>query len=83
MREDVERELAVLITKVSGIDPRAAFPDRPLGDVSLRDELEIDSLAMVELCDEIEAHYGLTIPDEDLVQLTTFGEVSGYLRARA
>lgn len=81
--DDVEHELALLIKKVSGTDPRAVYPDRPLAGVSLRDELDIDSLAMVELTDEIEDNYGLTIPEEGLDRLRTFGDVADYLRSRA
>ncbi|QUQ67518.1 acyl carrier protein [Kutzneria sp. CA-103260] len=80
--DDVDRELALLIKKVSGHDPRAVFPDRELAGMSLRDELEIDSLAMVELVDEIEDCYGLEIPEEGLDRLRTFGDVADYLRAQ-
>ncbi|MFI9386728.1 phosphopantetheine-binding protein [Kutzneria sp. NPDC052558] len=80
--DDVDRELALLIRKVSGTDPRAVFPGRELAGMSLRDELEIDSLAMVELVDEIEDSYGLAIPEEGLDNMVTFGDVADYLRAR-
>jgi acyl carrier protein len=81
--DDVERTLAQLITKVSGTDPVAMAAERPLTGLSLRDELDIDSLAMVELTDEIELSYGLTIPEEGLHLLQTFGDVADYLRAAA
>jgi acyl carrier protein len=81
--DDVDRELALLVKKVSGHDPRSVFPGRELAGMSLRDELDIDSLAMVELTDEIELSYGLTIPEEGLHLLQTFGDVADYLRAAA
>jgi acyl carrier protein len=81
--DDVERTLAQLITKVSGTDPVAMAAERPLTGLSLRDELDIDSLAMVELTDEIELSYGLTIPEEGLHLLQTFGDVADYLRSAA
>lgn len=80
--DDVDRELALLIKKVSGNDPRSVFPGRDLAGMSLRDELDIDSLAMVELADEIEDSYGLAIPEEGLDRLETFGDVADYVRAR-
>ncbi|MEV7095038.1 phosphopantetheine-binding protein [Amycolatopsis sp. NPDC051045] len=81
--DDVERTLAQLIEKVSGTDPLARSAGRPLTGLSLRDELDIDSLAMVELTDEIENSYGLTIPEDGLHRLHTFGDVADYLRAVA
>jgi len=80
--DDVDRELALLIKKVAGNDPRSVFPGRELAGMSLRDELEIDSLAMVELVDEIEDCYGLAIPEDGLDDMVTFGDVADYLRAK-
>lgn len=81
--DDIERTLAQLIVKVSGTDPVALSAERSLTGLSLRDELDIDSLAMVELTDEIELSYGLTIPEDNLHSLQTFGDVADYLRAAA
>ncbi len=81
--DDIERTLAQLIAKVSGTDAVAMSAERPLAGLSLRDELDIDSLAMVELTDEIEINYGLTIPEDNLPALQTFGDVAAYLRAAA
>jgi acyl carrier protein len=80
--DDVDRELALLVKKVSGHDPRSVFPGRELAGMSLRDELDIDSLAMVELVDEIEDCYGLRISEEGLHGMATFGDVATYLRAQ-
>jgi acyl carrier protein len=81
--DDIEHTLAQLIAKVAGTDPVALSAERPLTGLSLRDELDIDSLAMVELTDEIELSYGLTIPEDGLHRLRTFGDVADYLRAAA
>jgi acyl carrier protein len=81
--DDIEHTLAQLIRKVSGTDPLALSAGRPLTGLSLREELDIDSLAMVELTDEIETSYGLTIPEDGLHRLQTFGDVADYLRAAA
>ncbi|MBE8520645.1 acyl carrier protein [Amycolatopsis sp. H6(2020)] len=81
--DDIERTLAQLIAKVTGTDPLDMPAERPLTGLSLREELDIDSLAMVELTDEIEISYGLTIPEDNLHALQTFGDVADYLRAAA
>ncbi|WP_103349385.1 acyl carrier protein [Amycolatopsis sp. CA-128772] len=83
MTDDIERTLAELIRKVSGTDPLAMSDGGSPTGLSLREELDIDSLAMVELTDEIETSYGLTIPEDGLHRLQTFGDVADYLRAAA
>jgi acyl carrier protein len=71
--------LARLIGAVSGNDPGSDVA----ADASLQEELGIDSLALVELAEEIEERYGVRVPDEDLDGLQTFGDLVDYLRARA
>jgi len=79
IKEDVEHELARLIGTVSGNDPGSDVA----ADASLQEELGIDSLALVELAEEIEERYGVRVPDEDLDALRTFGDLVDYLHARA
>ena len=48
----------------------------------LRDDLGLDSMAVIELLYKIEETFNLQIPDEDLVGLTTVGAVAGYVEKR-
>src|SRR5262245_24447928 len=59
---------------------RDASTIRP-GD-SLREDLGLDSLAMIELLFRIEETFDLEIPNEDLLKLNTVGDVTGYIEAR-
>jgi len=48
----------------------------------LRDDLGLDSMAVIELLYKIEEVFNLQIPDQDLVGLTTVGSVSAYVQKR-
>lgn len=48
----------------------------------LRDDLGLDSMAVIELLYRIEEVFSLQIPDEDLVGLTTVGQVIEYVQRR-
>jgi acyl carrier protein len=48
----------------------------------LRDDLGLDSMAVIELLYRIEEAFDLQIPDQDLPSLTTVGSVSTYVQKR-
>jgi len=53
---------------------------RKLGaTLSLREDLGLDSLAIIELLYRIEEAFDLSIPDEDLEKLQTVGDVIVYI----
>lgn len=45
-------------------------------------ELGIDSLAMMQIVGEMETELGIMIPDEDLVELVTVGDLVGKVEER-
>lgn len=47
--------------------------------LSLREDLGLDSLAIIELLYRIEEVFNLSIPDEDLEKLQTVGDVIAYI----
>ncbi len=48
----------------------------------LRDDLGLDSVAVIELLFEIEERFKLQIPDQDLPGLSTVGSVAAYVKRR-
>ncbi len=48
----------------------------------LREDLGLDSLAMIELLFKIEEAFDLEIPNDDLSKITTVGDVVAYVEAR-
>ena len=48
-------------------------------DTKIADELGADSLDLVDLLMSIEDEFGVEIPDEEVENLTTIGEVCDYI----
>ena len=48
----------------------------------LRDDLGLDSVAVIELLFEIEDRFKIQIPDQDLPGLSTVGSVADYVQQR-
>lgn len=48
----------------------------------LRDDLGLDSMAVIEMLYRIEEVFNLQIPDQDLIGLTTVGHVIAYVEGR-
>jgi acyl carrier protein len=48
----------------------------------LREDLGLDSMAVIEMLYRIEEVFNLQIPDQDLVGLTTVGHVIAYVEGR-
>ncbi|ADG99171.1 phosphopantetheine-binding protein [Segniliparus rotundus DSM 44985] len=67
--------IADIIEEVTGIEPSEITPEK-----SFIDDLDIDSLSMVEIAVQTEDKYGVTIPDEDLTSLRTVGDVVAYIQ---
>jgi acyl carrier protein len=51
-------------------------------DHHLRDDLGLDSMAVIELLYKIEEVFNIQIPDQDLVRLSTVGAVVQYVDQR-
>ncbi|MGW4247586.1 acyl carrier protein [Nocardia sp. NPDC004722] len=50
------------------------------GADSFVDDLDIDSLSMVEIAVQTVVKYGVKIPDEDLASLKTVGDAVAYIQ---
>jgi acyl carrier protein len=48
-------------------------------DASFREDLEADSLDLVELIRELEEQFGMEIPDEEAEKITTVEEAVDYV----
>ncbi len=72
----LERIRAHLATELE-VDP-AQVTD----DTRFKEDLEADSLDLVELVMELEDRYGIRIPDEDAARILTVGEAADFVAAR-
>ncbi len=61
------------------VDPLNAAADAVTMEASLADDLNADSLDAVELNMAIEEAFGTAIPDEELPNMKTVGDIFNYL----
>ena len=65
---------AEIVEEVAGIDPAEVTVDK-----SFVDDLDIDSLSMVEIAVQAEDRFGVKIPDDQLAQLKTVSDAVDYI----
>jgi acyl carrier protein len=75
-----KRDLLELFKTVAARVDKRAFPD--VTRTSVITELGIDSLSMMQIVGEMETELDVMIPDEDLIELTTVGDLCGKVEAR-
>ena len=66
--------LAEILEEVAGVTPADATPEK-----SFTDDLDVDSLSMVEVVVEAEEKFGVTIPDDEVKNLKTVGDAVSYI----
>jgi len=74
-QEELIAGIAEIIEEVTGIDPSEVTIEK-----SFVDDLDIDSLSLVEIAVQIEDKYGVKVPDEDLAGLRTVGDAVNYIQ---
>ncbi|MFE3056111.1 meromycolate extension acyl carrier protein AcpM [Nocardia sp. NPDC059091] len=70
--------IAEIVEEVTGIDAGEVTIEK-----SFVDDLDIDSLSLVEIAVQLEDKYGVKIPDEDLTSLRTVGDAVTYVQKMA
>ena len=72
--EEIRTQLADIVNDVAGVDQ---------ADVQLEknfvDDLDVDSLSMVEIIYACEEAFNVSIPDEDAKSLKTVGDAVAYI----
>jgi acyl carrier protein len=71
--QDTSDTLAALGEVIEEVGGTAAVDVRP--EMRLVEDLEIDSLAMIEMATATEEKFGLMIPDDEIKNLTTVQDV--------
>ncbi|MBA2774031.1 MAG: acyl carrier protein [Nocardioidaceae bacterium] len=72
--EEIRSGLADIVNDVAGIPAEDVQLDK-----SFTDDLDVDSLSMVEVVVAAEEHFGVKIPDDDVKNLKTVGDAVAYI----
>lgn len=72
---DIVSGLAVIVEEVTGVKKDEVTPDK-----NFVDDLDVDSLSMVEIAVQTEDKYGIEIPDERMRGMRTVRDVVDYIK---
>lgn len=76
--EEILAGLAEIVEEVAGVEA-----DEVTADKSFVDDLDIDSLSMVEIAVQAEDRFEVKIPDAELANLKTVGDAVAYVSKNA
>ncbi|GLY66096.1 acyl carrier protein [Amycolatopsis taiwanensis] len=77
-KQEILAGLAEIVEEVAGV-----AQDDVSSEKSFVDDLDIDSLSMVEIAVQAEDKFGVKIPDDELANLKTVGDAVDYVAANA
>lgn len=76
-RTEIESKLTDLLVDELGIERDDITPD-----AKFEEDLDVDSLGVVELLMALEDNFGVKIPDEEAEQITSVGEAVDLVEAK-
>ena len=76
-RAETESKLKTLLVNELGLEEDKITPD-----ATFEEDLEVDSLGVVELLMALEDEFGVTIPDEEAEDITTVSEAVDVVMAK-
>ncbi|GHB32418.1 acyl carrier protein [Streptomyces xanthochromogenes] len=71
---DILNTLAEIVAEVAGVDSAQVTTEK-----SFIDDLDIDSLSMVEITVALEDRFAVKFPDDRIAELKTVGETVSYI----
>ena len=77
-REEIRANVLEVIAKI--------VPDEDLnnleGDANIQDQIELDSIDFLEIIMELRKRYGVEVPEDDYMELSTLDSIVDYLGPR-
>ncbi|HEY3736795.1 MAG TPA: acyl carrier protein [Jatrophihabitans sp.] len=72
--DEIRTGLASILEEVADVSPADVTDEK-----SFADDLDVDSLSMVEVAMAAEEKFGVKIPDDELPKLKTVGDAVNYI----
>jgi acyl carrier protein len=76
--QEIVAGLGEIVNEIVGLPAEDVTPDK-----SFTDDLDIDSLSMVEIVVAAEERFGVKIPDSEVTKLKTVGDAVNYVSLNA
>ena len=76
--DEIREGLASILEEVADVKAADVSDDK-----SFTDDLDVDSLSMVEVAMAAEEKFGVKIPDDELPKLKTVGDAVTYIQTNA
>jgi acyl carrier protein len=73
-REEITAGLAEILEEVAGVNPEDVTDEK-----SFTEDLDVDSLSMVEVVVAAEEKFGVKIPDDEVQNLRTVGNAIDFI----
>jgi acyl carrier protein len=74
--DEIREGLASILSEVADVAPEDVSDEK-----TFTDDLDVDSLSMVEVAMAAEEKFGVKIPDDELPKLKTVGDAVAYIQA--
>lgn len=72
--QEIQDGLAEILEEVAGVLPADVAPEK-----SFTDDLDVDSLSMVEIATAVEDKWGVAIPDDELANIKTVNDAMKFI----
>lgn len=76
-RDEIRQILAEILEDIAGVHPEAVTEDKVFAE-----DLDVDSLSMVEVMVALEDRFGVGVADEEAEGLQSVGDVVTYVEKR-
>ena len=76
--EEILQGFAEIVEEIAGVDAGDVTSEK-----SFVDDLDIDSLSMVEIAVQAEDKFGVKIPDDQLAELKTVADAVNYISSHS
>ena len=77
MSAEIDSRLMRILVEELDLEEEKLSPD-----ANFEEDLDVDSLGVVELLMALEDEFGVEIPDEEAEQITTVGEAAALIHAK-